>query len=95
MQTRITAHSTALLEKAVDMLTKAWKTQRFPVSQDLEAPYLRLVELPPLTGFTRDTNVRRSRLCHQLIKFIMQQKTNKTKTKKRKKHTQTKTKNNK
>ncbi len=40
-----------LLDEAVDYLVKLWGTEKFPIPRDMEAPYLRMVKLPPLPGF--------------------------------------------
>ena len=40
-----------LLEEAVTLLTGMWGTKRYPIPKDMEAPYLRSVELPKLKNF--------------------------------------------
>ena len=33
------------------MLTENWKTCSLEISKDLEAPFMKLIELPPIKGF--------------------------------------------
>ena len=42
---------TNLLDEAVDYLVKLWGTEKFPIPRDMEAPYMRLVRVPPIPRF--------------------------------------------
>ncbi len=50
-QDAVYSYITALLDEAVEYLVKLWGTEKFPIPRDMEAPYLRLVRLPPIPRF--------------------------------------------
>ena len=39
------------MDQAVDMLVSAWGTQRQPIPKEMEAPFLRLVEIPEMSTY--------------------------------------------
>lgn len=49
--TTLHRHANRILPKAVDMLVKAWGTERLGVSPDLEAPYMRMIKLPFMKNY--------------------------------------------
>ena len=38
---------TGLLDEAVTRLETSWATSRLPIDRDLEAPFMRLIKVPP------------------------------------------------
>ena len=39
------------MDQAADMLAEKWKTNRFPVPKDMEAPFMKLVRLPNMKEY--------------------------------------------
>ena len=42
---------TNMLDEAVEYLVNLWGTDKLPIPRDMEAPYMRLVRMPPIPKF--------------------------------------------
>ena len=40
------------MRNAIELLTTSWKTERLPIPQPMEAPFMRMIELPELEGLS-------------------------------------------
>ncbi|CAF0730178.1 unnamed protein product [Brachionus calyciflorus] len=47
----ITKYNSAVLEKAVDLLVESWGTQSLQIPKEMEAPFMKNVELPVLVNY--------------------------------------------
>lgn len=61
-----------ILRKAVDMLEIEWKTKRLEISEDLEAPFMRIVKLPYLKDYVIGPEPDSAgKVCSSLIRRLM------------------------
>ena len=49
---KILEYADGLLRNATELLTTSWKTERLPIPQSMEAPFMRMIELPELEGLS-------------------------------------------
>lgn len=47
----IREYTESILSQAVDMLYSAWKTDRYEISADLEAPFMKMIRLPYMKNY--------------------------------------------
>jgi hypothetical protein len=52
------------------MLTENWKTCSLEISKDLEAPFMKLIKLPPIKGFLVEKDNETEALTISLMKII-------------------------
>ena len=52
LQDKILEYADGLLRNATELLTTSWKTERLPIPQSMEAPFMRMIELPELEGLS-------------------------------------------
>ena len=45
---KIVAYNSSIVDRAADMLAQKWCTRRFPIPKEMEAPFMKLVELPDI-----------------------------------------------
>ena len=46
LQEKLSEYIGPLIDRAVDLLTKSWGTSALPIPKSMQAPFMRLVELP-------------------------------------------------
>ena len=44
-------YNSTLVDKAADMLVARWKTNRFPIAKEMEAPFMKLIRVPDLKKY--------------------------------------------
>ena len=52
LEDKILEYTDGLLRNATELLTTSWKTERLPIPQSMEAPFMRMIELPELEGLS-------------------------------------------
>lgn len=69
---RIASYNSALLAQAVDLLVRAWHTGKMEIAAELEAPFMKMVKLPPINNYelNRD-DPRGSEVCAKLMKDLL------------------------
>ena len=51
LQEKITAYNSRILQSGVELLTDAWQTTEFEIEAQLQAPFMRCVQLPKFEHF--------------------------------------------
>lgn len=67
---KIYRYNTDLLDKAVDMLVINWKTSKFNLAKELEAPFMRLVKLPKMKNYSFADGAKLMKDVLQIYKIV-------------------------
>ena len=67
---RVHAYCGELLERATQMLEASWSTRRLAIVKELEAPLMRLVELPVLRSYRPGESLRLLRDCIDRFRLV-------------------------
>ena len=67
----ISKHSSRVLEEAVGMLVKEWKTGILQIPKDLEAPFMKIIKLPIMKGYEIGSNDA-EKISIQIMKEILE-----------------------
>jgi len=60
------------LDKAVEMLTSSWKTTSIEMMKELEAPFMKLIKLPPLKdGFRSESSQEAEQVSIKIMKTLL------------------------
>lgn len=71
---KIAAYSSSLANEARDVLEKAWGTTELrstTIGVDLEAPFMKVLKLPPLKDYVINSNESADAVCSRLIRRMI------------------------
>jgi len=68
----ITSYVTPILEEAVGLLVKGWKTSQLGIPKELEAPFMRIVALPKLKGYSDNSMAEAEQASLNLVKDLFE-----------------------
>ena len=66
IQHSISAYNTALKQEAFNYLSTAWGTTSIDIPESMAAPFMKLLELPKLTGFDKTAVCHRQSIMNNL-----------------------------
>jgi len=69
--TRIQQYTTAILKQAVQMLVSSWDTSCLELSDDLEAPNMKMIKLPVLRRYQINNENKADQVCPKLMEDLL------------------------